>query len=81
MADIPADAGLGLGAFENLHGHAGGAAFVKHITHEAQAVYGATGRAWLQWCVDHADSLKASIRTAAATAGSGDDPEGRKRAV
>ena len=67
MVDIAADAGAGLGAFENLHGHAGGAAFAKHITHEAAAVYGATGRAWLQWCVDHADTLRARIRTAANT--------------
>ena len=64
MADIPADAGAGLGAFENLHSHASGAAFANHITHQAQAVYGATGRAWLQWLTDHADTLKASIRTA-----------------
>lgn len=45
MVDIAADAGAGLGAFENLHGMAGGAAFAKHITHQAQAVYGAPGRA------------------------------------
>jgi putative DNA primase/helicase len=64
MVDIAADAGAGMGAFENLHGMAGGAAFAKHITGEAQTVYGATGRAWLQWCVDHADTLKAGIRTA-----------------
>lgn len=65
MADIPADAGVGLGAFEELHGHAGGAAFAKHVTHQAQAVYGATGRAWLEWLTANADSLKASIRTGA----------------
>jgi putative DNA primase/helicase len=63
MADIPADAGMGLGAFEELHGYAGGAAFARHITSEAQAVYGATGRAWLEWLTMNADSLKASIRT------------------
>jgi putative DNA primase/helicase len=63
MADIPADAGVGLGAFEELHGYAGGAAFAKHITGEGQAVYGATGRAWLEWLTANADSLKASIRT------------------
>lgn len=63
MADIPADAGMGLGAFEELHGHAGGAAFAKHITGQAQAVYGATGRAWLEWLTTNADSLKARIRT------------------
>jgi putative DNA primase/helicase len=64
LAHIPADAGAGMGAFENLHSIEGGAAFAKHITHQAQAVYGATGRAWLQWLTDHADTLKASIRTA-----------------
>jgi putative DNA primase/helicase len=64
MVDIAADAGAGLGAFENLHGMAGGAAFAKHITGQAQAVYGAPGRAWLQWCCDHADTLKAVIRNA-----------------
>lgn len=65
MADIPADAGMGLGAFEELHGHAGGAAFAKHITGQAQSVYGATGRAWLEWLTTNADSLKGSIRKAA----------------
>lgn len=64
MVDIAADAGAGLGAFEDLHGMAGGAAFAKHITGQAQAVYGAPGRAWLQWCCDHADTLKAGIRNA-----------------
>jgi putative DNA primase/helicase len=64
MVDIAADAGAGLGAFENLHGMTGGAAFAKHITGQAQAVYGAPGRAWLQWCCDHADTLKAGIRNA-----------------
>jgi len=67
MVDIAADAGAGLGAFEQLHGMAGGAAFAKHITGQAQTVYGAPGRAWLQWLVDHADTLKASIRSASNT--------------
>ena len=65
MADIPADAGMGLGAFEELHGHAGGAVFAKHVTHQAQAVYGAPGRAWLEWLTSNADTLKASIRKSA----------------
>ncbi len=64
MADIPVDAGAGLGAFENLHGLEGGSAFAKHITGQAQAVYGATGRAWLQWLTGHADTLKSDIRNA-----------------
>ena len=65
MADVPADAGVGMGAFENLHGHEGGAAFARHLTQAAAAVYGATGRAWLQWLTDHADTLKARTREAA----------------
>jgi len=63
MADIPADAGVGLGAFENLHGLEGGAAFAKYITGQAQAVYGAPGRAWLEWLTTNAGTLKSSIRT------------------
>ena len=64
MADIPADAGAGFGAFENLHTAANGAAFAKHVTIQAQTVYGATGRAWLQWLTEHTDTLKASIKQA-----------------
>lgn len=66
MADIPADAGAGLGAFESLHGHDGGAAFARHVTGQAGAVYGAAGVAWLQWLTEHADALKARIREASA---------------
>jgi len=62
MADIPADAGAGLGAFEVLHGHPGGAALAKHATDQALAVYGAAGTAWLTWLTAHADTLKADIR-------------------
>ncbi len=66
MADIPADAGKGLGAFEYLHGQEGAALFSRHIVGQAGSVYGATGRAWLQWLTENADGLKARIREAAA---------------
>ena len=66
MVDIPADAGVGLGAFENLHGHDGGSNFSRYITGHAASVYGAPGRAWLDYLTSHADTLKASIRGAAA---------------
>lgn len=65
MADIPADAGRGMGAFENLHSREGGADFARHLTGQAGSVYGATGRAWLQWLTENADGLKARIRQAA----------------
>ncbi|HQS22611.1 MULTISPECIES: DUF927 domain-containing protein [unclassified Acidovorax] len=64
MADIPADAGAGLGAFENLHGFAGGAAFSSHLTRQAQACHGATGRAFIEWACANAEGLGKRLRTA-----------------
>lgn len=61
MADIPADAGVGLGAFETLHGWDGGGAFASHLVQQAGTLYGTTGRAWLQWLTENADSLKSRI--------------------
>ena len=66
MVDIPADAGLGLGAFENLHGHDGGSNFSRYVTGNAASVYGAPGRAWLEHLTTNADTLKASIKEATA---------------
>ena len=63
LAHIPADAGAGLGAFEDLHTAENGSAFSKHITAQAAAVYGATGRAWLHWLTTNADTLKSNIKT------------------
>ena len=67
MVDIPADVGLGLGAFHDLHGHDGGSNFSRYLTGQAASLYGATGRAWLEYLTTHADTLKASIRDASAT--------------
>lgn len=64
MADIPADAGQGMGAFENLHDHEGGSNFSRYLTGQAGSVYGATGRAWLQWLTDNAGTIKRRIRDA-----------------
>jgi putative DNA primase/helicase len=64
MADIPADAGAGLGAFENLHDFAGGAAFSSHLTREAQACHGAPGRAFVEWACANAEGLGKRLRTA-----------------
>jgi putative DNA primase/helicase len=67
MADIPVDAGAGMGAFENLHGReGGGAAFARHITREALACYGAPGRAFIEWACTHADTLSRRVREAQA---------------
>ncbi|MDP3809427.1 MAG: DUF927 domain-containing protein [Hydrogenophaga sp.] len=64
MADIPADAGKGMGAFEDLHGHEGGSNFSRYLVGQAGTMYGATGRAWLQWLTENADTIKARIREA-----------------
>ncbi len=69
MADIPADAGAGLGAFERLHNHEGGAAFARHLARQAAAVYGAPGRAWMEWLCENADTLKDRIRSGAQALG------------
>jgi putative DNA primase/helicase len=75
MADIPADAGKGMGAFENLHGHEGGSNFSRHLVGQAGSVYGATGRAWLQWLTENTDTLKTRIREASAALGAQIVPE------
>ena len=67
MADIPADAGAGMGAFENIHGFAGPAQFASHLTREVQACYGAPGRAFIEWACANADTLARRVRTATAS--------------
>ncbi len=63
MADIPADAGAGIGMFEHLHDFAGGAAFARHLVREATAVHGAAGRAFIEWAVRRTDSLAKRVRS------------------
>lgn len=75
MADIPADAGKGMGAFENLHGHEGGSNFSRYLVGQAGSVYGSVGRAWLQWLTENTDTLKARIREASAALGAQIVPE------
>ncbi len=62
MVDIPADAGKGLGAFENLHGDAGGAMFSRRITQAATAKYGSAGRAFIEWACTESDALPKRVK-------------------
>jgi len=66
MADIAADAGAGMGAFECIHDFAGPAAFASHLTREAQACYGAPGRAFIEWACEHTDTLAKRVRNTTA---------------
>ncbi|WP_191058790.1 DUF927 domain-containing protein [Geminicoccus harenae] len=47
MVDIPADAGAGMGAFQDLHGHGAPAAFADALRLAAEAHTGHAGRAFL----------------------------------
>lgn len=65
MADIPADCELGMGAFECLHSFEDGAEFSRALVTLSGNCYGAVGREWLQYLVNHADTLKARIKQSA----------------
>lgn len=62
MADVPADAGAGNGAFENLHGFDGGSELSRALTQESAKYYGTVGRAWLVWLTERAATLKKLTR-------------------
>jgi putative DNA primase/helicase len=47
LIDVPADAGAGLGLFENLHGHASAQAFADAIKSAASTHYGHAARAFI----------------------------------
>lgn len=62
MADIPADAGAGMGAFENIHDHTSPAVFASHLTREAQTCHGAPGLAFIEWACTHWATLPRRLR-------------------
>lgn len=48
IADIPADAGAGMGIFEELHGFDKPAALADHLRYTTAKYYGTAGAAWLE---------------------------------
>ena len=64
MADIPAEAGKGWGAFEHLHGQQDPASLAALLTREAERCHGAVGRAFLQWATANAETLPRRLRDA-----------------
>jgi uncharacterized protein (DUF927 family) len=48
VVDIPADAGQGLGVFEDLHGHANGQAFADYLKAASNLYYGTAARAFIR---------------------------------
>ena len=62
MADIPADAGAGHGIFETLHEYETGATLAQYLSKASEAQHGTAGRAFLEWAVIHADTLRERMR-------------------
>lgn len=64
MADIPAEAGKGTGAFEQLHGQANASELSQLLVREAEVCHGAVGYAFLQWATANAPTLGHRVREA-----------------
>jgi putative DNA primase/helicase len=58
LLDIPADAGRGLGMFENLHDYATGSAFSKALTEATVKHYGTGSRPYLEKLVEQHDKIE-----------------------
>jgi len=52
LIDIPADAGSGLGVFENIHGHRDGAEFSLFVKAQCASYHGMAGRTWVSALAD-----------------------------
>ena len=57
LLDIPADAGAGLGAFDQLHDLQSGAALSLALKDCAAKYHGTVGRLWLRWVVKNREAL------------------------
>lgn len=66
LAEIPADAGAGLGLFEALHGHGSGSEFAKALAEGIRLQHGSAFPAWLERLTkeqaDIPDNIRAGIR-------------------
>ncbi|RZS47497.1 DUF927 domain-containing protein [Sphaerotilus mobilis] len=63
MVDMPADAGAGLGLFDTVHDHEGGAALALHLAKACETTHGTLGRAWLEWLTEHAGEFHQQLRS------------------
>lgn len=62
IVDIAADAGAGLGMFENLHGFESADAFARHLKMAASEHYGHPTRRFLQSLVDNFDGIAPIVK-------------------
>jgi putative DNA primase/helicase len=61
LIDVPADAGAGLGIFEDLHGHESARAFADAIKYAVATDYGHTARAFIGKILEHHDTAIAEL--------------------
>jgi len=57
ILDVPADAGAGMGLFENLHDAPSADAFARQIKSGTETAYGVAGPAFVQQLVSHFDGI------------------------
>jgi uncharacterized protein (DUF927 family) len=62
IVDIPADAGAGLGLFEELHGFPSADAFARHLKWASGEHYGHPSRAFLRVLVDTFDAIAPAVK-------------------
>jgi uncharacterized protein (DUF927 family) len=61
LADIEADAGLGMGIFENIHDQLSPASMALSLKDYASRYYGTVGSAWLQQVVANQQTIKRDL--------------------
>ena len=64
LAEIPADAGAGLGVFENLHDYASGSEFAKALDRAARRHYGTAFHAFVAELAKHQEAVPELVREA-----------------
>jgi putative DNA primase/helicase len=63
MIDLPADAGAGMGAFEDRHEFDSPGALAQHLARATAATYGTVGRAWLEFLTGNIEDLARELRS------------------
>jgi uncharacterized protein (DUF927 family) len=61
IVDIPADAGAGLGLFENLHGYDSAELFARHLRSATQAHHGVAAREYLKRLVPDVQKIRPAV--------------------
>ena len=76
IVDVPADAGEGMGMFENLHGYPSAEVFSRKLKATAQQNYGVAAREYLAAVVPDLDGIKSAVTVHMAKFVSQHVPEG-----